>query len=132
MTREPFGDVELMLEDYLGDLGLVVTQVPIDLKDRLESGYVIAVNRNGGGESANGTVDNPRVRVAVFALRSAAKPRDAHDGASLVRQRILNLPAITPFGRIDSGVTEAGPTAYQWPDPQVAAVQQIFRLSTRR
>lgn len=131
-NHAPFGDVELMLMEHLANLGYVVTSTPGDLKTRLATGYVIRVARVGGGESANGTTDNPRVNIQVFALRDSTKPRDAHDGAAAVRARILNLPAITTAGRIDSGETESGPTTFPWPDPEITVVQQIYRLATRR
>lgn len=131
--REPFGDVELMLLEYLAPRGYVVTSTPPDLKTRLAAGYVIRVARVGGGESGNRTSDTPRVNVQVFALRSAAKPRDAHDGAALIRaDLVFNLPAITENGRLDSGETESGPTAFPWPDPEITVVQMILRLTTRR
>lgn len=131
-AREPFGDVELMLEEYLTPRGFVVTSTPKDLKTRLADGYVIRVQRVGGGETRNATVDAPRIAVQVFALRSSAKPRDAHDGAAQVRADLLNLPAITAAGRLDSARTESGPTELPWPDPEIAVVQCIYRLATRR
>lgn len=137
-NHEPFPDVELMLtgkgEDagYLTPRGYCVTSTPPDLKTRLAAGYVIRVARVGGGESKNRTVDNPRVNIQVFALRSAAKPRDAHDGAELVRGDLMNLPAVTPWGRIDSAETESGPTAFPWPDAEITVSQCVYRLQTRR
>jgi hypothetical protein len=127
-----FPDVELMLMEYLAPHGYLCTATPPDLQDRLSSGQVIRVNRVGGGESKNRTVDNPRVQVQVFALRDASDPRAAHDKASAVRTALMNLPAITAEGRLDSAVTESGPTDFPHPDPPVVRVQMIFRLSARR
>lgn len=128
----PFGDVELMLREYLGPRGLVVSTLPPDLKTKLDTQKVIRTNRAGGLASADGTTDNPRVVILVFALRSTATPRAAYDVARQVEADLLNLPAVTAAGRLDKVTVESGPTAFPWADPEVAAVQLIVRLSTRR
>ena len=134
-----FADVELMLVGDGTDPGLLepfgtcVTSTPIDLKAQLAGGnFVIRVARVGGGESANRTTDNPRVSVQVFALRSAAAPRAAHDRAGDIRAFLINAGVGNAFGRLDKGETDAGPAEFPWPDPDITVVQQIFRLSTRR
>ena len=83
-VHAPFGDVEVMLVEYLEGLsrGYVVTFTPGDLQARVASGYVIRVGRVGGGESNNGTVDNPRVSVQVYGNRDSARPRHVHDHAA--------------------------------------------------
>ena len=138
-NHDPFPDVELMLvgdgtdPGFLEQFGQCVTSTPADLKERLADGaFVLRVARVGGGEAANRTTDNPRVSVQVFALRSSATPRAVHDQSAAVRAALLNAAAVTAFGRLDRGETEAGPTAYPWPDPEIEVVQQVFRLSTRR
>lgn len=133
-----FGDVELMLtgdddeDGFLTPFGYCVTSTPPDLKTRLAAGFVLRVARVGGGETGNRTTDNPRVNVQVFSLRTGDVPRAAHDQAAAVRAAFMNLPAITPWGRLDSAETDAGPVSFPWPDPEIEVVQQIFRLSTRR
>lgn len=128
-----FPDVEVALEEYLGDFGMVVTLVPLEHKQLLADGTpaILRVNRSGGGESANKASDEPRVSVQIFTLRSADDPRRAYRVAADVRAHILNLPAITAAGRLDSASTESGPTTIPWADPEVHVVQMVFRLSTR-
>lgn len=128
----PFGDVELMLREYLGPRGLVVSTLPSDLKTKLATQKVIRVNRSGGLANATGTADAPRVVILVFAKRDSAVPRAAFDVARQIEADLLNLPARTAAGRLDSMRVESGPTEFPWADPEVAAVQLICRLSTRR
>jgi hypothetical protein len=131
--REPFGDVELMLEEYLSSPArYVVTHTPPDLKPQLAARYVVRVVRLGGGETLGGTTDRPRVQVLVHALATAEKPRDAFEEAARVRAELLSLPAVTSHGLLDRAETESGPTTVPHPDPHVVRVQMIFRVSTRR
>lgn len=132
MTHAPFGDVELMLRGYLTPRGLVVSTIPSDLKTKLATQKVIRANRSGGLANAEGTTDGPRVSIIVFSLRSSAAPRAAFDVARQIEADLLNLPALTAAGRLDSMRVESGPTEFPWPDPEVQAVQIICRLSTRR
>lgn len=132
MEHAPFGDVELMLREYLAPRGLVVSTIPPDLRAKLATQKVIRTTRAGGLANATGTVDNPRVVILVLALRDAAQPRGAYDTARQIEADLLNLPAATAAGRLDSMTVESGPTAFPWTDPEVAAVQLICRISTRR
>lgn len=133
-AHAPFGDVERMLEHYLGttkERGYVVTHTPSNLRDLLSSGFVIRVVRAGGGETNNRTTDRPRIVMHVYGLADSAAPRATHDHAALVRADLMNLPAVTPYGRLDKAETESGPVKVPHPDPEVIRVQMIFRLSAR-
>lgn len=129
----PFGDVELMLTEHLAaDDRLVVTVLPPDLKAQLVTKKAVRVTRSGGLANETGTVDNPRVALLILAERDPAAPRAAFDLARQIEAELLNLPAHTAAGRLDSARVESGPTAFPWTDPDIAAVQLICRLSTRR
>lgn len=128
----PFGDVELMLREYLKDRGTVVSAFPTDVKKALQTAHLIRTTRTGGLANDTGTVDNPRVAILVLARRDRATPRAAFDTARQIEADLLNLPALTAAGRLDSCRVESGPSAFPWSDPEVMAVQLIVRLSTRR
>jgi len=140
-TRDPFGDVELMLAGDGTDPGFLeatdrylCTSAPADMRTKLEAGkFVVRVNRVGGGESRSGSSDEPRVRVDVFGLATSAAPRATHEKASEIRTQLRRLTGfLTAFGRLDKAVTEAGPTEMPWSaDEQIVRVQQVFRITTR-
>lgn len=131
-AHAPFGDVEMMLLDYLAPHGYVVTATPADLRQRLNTSNVIRVVRAGGGEDDTATEDRPRVVIHVHVLRSSTDPRKGNNAAEAIRTSLMNLPAITPHGRLDKATTESGPVSVPHPDPEVERVQMIFRLRTRR
>lgn len=124
-------DVEVALVEFLDSFAdYIGTFTPIDLQQRVQRDeFVVRVGRVGGGDTKNATTDNPRVSVQVYGRREA---RVVHDKAAEIRAALMNLPAITEAGRLDSAETESGPVTFPWPDPDVAAVQMIFRLATRR
>lgn len=140
-NRTEFGDVELMLAGdgtapgFLEAPGRhLCTSAPADLRIKLEAElFVVRVNRVGGGESRDGSSDEPRVRVDVFGLATSAAPRATHEKASEIRTQLRRLSgAVTAFGRLDKAATEAGPTETPWSsDEQIVRVQQIFRITTR-
>jgi hypothetical protein len=128
--RTSFGDVELMLLEYLATgERYMCTDAPPNMASVLSSRRVVRVNRIGGGE--DGDTDLPRVRVDVFALASSADPRAAHNEASAIRSELRNLPAVTTHGRLDRARTDSGPVRMPWSDEAIVRVQQIFRVSTR-
>lgn len=133
--RDPFGDVEQMLVHYLDTTlgrGYVVTDTPQNLKELLASQFVIRVVRSGGGEKDNKTSDVPRIVMHVHGINTASDPRATQDRAAMVRADMLNLPVITPAGRLDRADTESGPVKVPHPDEEITRIQMIFRVSTRR
>jgi hypothetical protein len=132
-----FPDVEVVLMEYLSDLGYTVTSTPSDLADRLP---VLRIQRVGGGSDED--TDRPRVTIQAFVAASSVAPRAAQQLSGQVRDRLVNNnggwvsgPLLTEQGvsgvLLDEVSHDSGPIEYPWPDPAIRVAQSIFTLTIR-
>lgn len=132
-----FPDAEVVLMEYLSDLGYTVTSTPPDLADRLPA---LRIQRVGGGSDED--ADRPRVSIQAFVAASSTAPRAAQQLSGQVRDRLINNDGAWVSGPlldeqgvpgvvIDGASHDSGPIEYPWPDPAIRVAQSIYTLTIR-